>query len=180
MSDVQNKPLKPFNFKNWIDKHRAQLKPPICNKQVFDEGDFIVMVVGGPNGRRDYHYDEGPEFFYQLEGEMLLKTQQDGSVVDYSIEAGEVFLLPPRIPHSPIRYADSIGLVVERKRLVHEKDGLMWFCESCNHMLFEEYFTLENIEKDFFPVFERFFADVELRTCNQCGTVMPDTNKLDL
>lgn len=173
-------PVKPFNFQKWIDEHRDLLKPPVCNKQVFEDDEFIVMVVGGPNGRRDYHYDEGPEFFYQLEGEMLLKTQQDGQVVDYPIKAGEVFLLPPKMPHSPVRFENSIGLVVERKRLEHEQDGLMWYCENCNHKLYEEYFVLQSIEKDFLPVFDRFFADKSLRTCNQCGTVMPDTNKLEL
>ncbi|MEZ5471516.1 MAG: 3-hydroxyanthranilate 3,4-dioxygenase [Marinicella sp.] len=180
MNDEVKKPLPPFNFQQWIDDHRHQLKPPVCNKQVFEEDDFIVMVVGGPNGRRDYHYDEGPEFFYQLEGEMLLKTQQNGQVVDYPIKAGEVFLLPPRMPHSPVRFENSIGLVVERKRLINEKDGLMWYCENCNHLLYEEYFTLTDIEQDFFPVFERFCSSEELRTCDQCGTVMPDQNKLDL
>ncbi len=173
-------PVAPFNFQKWIDEHRDLLKPPVCNKQVFEDDEFIVMVVGGPNGRRDYHYDEGPEFFYQLEGEMLLKTQQNGEVVDYPIKAGEVFLLPPKMPHSPVRFADSIGLVVERKRLPDEKDGLMWYCENCNHKLFEEYFTLRSIEKDFLPVFDRFFADESLRTCDQCGTVMPDSNQLEL
>ncbi len=173
-------PVKPFNFQKWIDEHRDLLKPPVCNKQVFEDDEFIVMVVGGPNGRRDYHYDEGPEFFYQLEGEMLLKTQQDGQVVDYPIKAGEVFLLPPKMPHSPVRFENSIGLVVERKRLEHEQDGLMWYCENCNHKLYEEYFVLQSIEKDFLPVFDRFFADKSLRTCNQCGTVMPDTNMLEL
>ncbi|MGH8370318.1 MAG: 3-hydroxyanthranilate 3,4-dioxygenase, partial [Gammaproteobacteria bacterium] len=62
-----------LNFQRWIDENRHLLKPPVGNKCVYD-GDFIVMVVGGPNARKDYHYDEGPEFFYQLEGEMLLKT----------------------------------------------------------------------------------------------------------
>jgi 3-hydroxyanthranilate 3,4-dioxygenase len=174
------KPVPPFNFKAWIDDHRDQLKPPVCNKQVYEQDDFIIMVVGGPNGRRDYHYDEGPEFFYQLEGEMCLKTQQNGQVVDYSINAGEIFLLPPRMPHSPVRFADSIGLVVERKRLTGEQDGLLWYCENCNHKLYEEYFHLNSIEKDFLPVFDRFFADEQLRTCDQCGTVMPDSNKLEL
>lgn len=174
------KPVPPFNFKAWIDEHREQLKPPVCNKQVYEQDDFIIMVVGGPNGRRDYHYDEGPEFFYQLEGEMCLKTQQNGQVVDYPIKAGEIFLLPPKMPHSPVRFADSVGLVVERKRLPHEQDGLMWYCENCNHQLYEEYFHLQSIEKDFLPVFERFFADEQLRTCDQCGTVMPDSNKLEL
>ena len=175
-----NKPVPPFNFQKWIEEHRDLLKPPVCNKQVFEDDDFIVMVVGGPNGRRDYHYDEGPEFFYQLEGEMLLKTQQDGKVVDYPIKAGEIFLLPPKIPHSPVRYESSIGLVVERKRLDDELDGLMWYCENCNHQLYETYFKLQNIEKDFLPVFDDFFADELLRTCDECGTVMPDSNKLDL
>lgn len=170
----------PFNLHKWIDEHRHMLKPPVGNKQVFEQDDFIVMVVGGPNGRRDYHYDEGPEFFYQLEGEMLLKTQQGGKVVDYPIKAGEVFLLPPKVPHSPIRFKESIGLVVERKRLEGEKDGLMWYCENCNNLLYEHYFQLKNIEKDFLPVFEHFFSNKELRTCDRCDTVMPNNNKLDL
>ena len=171
-------PIAPFNFQQWIDEHRHLLKPPVGNKQVFEQDDFIVMVVGGPNGRRDYHYDEGPEFFYQLEGEMLLKTQQQGQVVDYPIKTGEIFLLPPKMPHSPVRFADSIGLVVERKRLPHEQDGLMWYCEACNHLLYEEYFQLRSIEKDFLPIFDKFFASEKLRTCDRCGTVMPDSNKL--
>lgn len=176
----QQKIMAPFNFQKWIDDHRDLLKPPVCNKQVFEQDDFIVMVVGGPNGRRDYHYDEGPEFFYQLEGEMLLKTIQDGKKVDYPIKAGEVFLLPPKVPHSPVRFADSIGLVVERKRVEGELDGLMWFCENCDNKLYEEMFTLTNVEKDFFPVFDRFLESEEHRTCNECGTIMPKENKLEL
>lgn len=172
--------VPPFNFQAFIEEHRDKLKPPVCNKQVFEQDDFIVMVVGGPNARRDYHWEEGPEFFYQLEGEMLLKTMQDGKPVDYPLKAGEICLLPPKVPHSPVRFANSIGLVVERKRLPHEKDGLMWFCENCHHLLHEEYFPLTNIEKDFLPVFDKFFASESLRTCDECGTVMPDTNKLDV
>src|SRR5690606_26325905 len=84
--------LTAFNFRQWIDEHRHLLKPPVCNQQVFEENDFIVMVVGGPNSRTDYHYDEGPEFFYQLEGEMLLRTIQDGKRVDIPIRAGEILL----------------------------------------------------------------------------------------
>lgn len=180
MSDNVNKPVAPFNFQKWIDENRHLLQPPVCNKQVFEQDDFIVMVVGGPNGRRDFHYDEGPEFFYQLEGEMELRTIQQGKRVDYPIKAGEIFLLPPKVPHSPVRFENSIGLVVERKRLAHEKDGLMWFCENCDTKLYEEYFQLTNVEKDFLPVFERFLEREEHRTCDNCGTVMPKDNKLDL
>src|ERR1700687_1010254 len=90
---------KALNFQRWIHEHRSFLKPPVCNKKVFEEDDFIVMVVGGPNNRKDYHIDEGPEVFYQLEGEMVLKTIQGGKVVDIPIRAGEIFLLPGRVPH---------------------------------------------------------------------------------
>lgn len=165
--------LTACNFKQWIDEHRHLLKPPVCNQQVFDENDFIVMVVGGPNSRKDYHYDEGPEFFYQLEGAMLLKTIQDGKQVDIPIGEGEILLLPPRVPHSPQRYADSVGLVVERKRNADELDGFMWFCDNCHCKLYEEFLYVEDIVAQLPPVFDRFYGSVENRTCANCGTVMP-------
>ena len=168
------KSLTAFNFKQWIDDHRDQLKPPVMNQQVFEENDFIVMVVGGPNSRTDYHYDEGPEFFHQLEGEMLLKTIQDGKRVDIPIRAGEILLLPPKVPHSPQRFENSVGLVVERKRLPEELDGFMWYCDNCDHKLYEEYLYVDDIVGQLPPVFDRFYGSAENRTCDQCGTVMPD------
>jgi 3-hydroxyanthranilate 3,4-dioxygenase len=164
---------KALNFQKWIDEHRHLLKPPVGYKQVYEDADFIVMVVGGPNSRKDYHIDEGPEFFHQLEGEMVLKTIQGGKVVDVPIRAGEIFLLPGRVPHSPQRMPNSVGLVIERKRLPNEKDGLQWYCDTCTNLLYEEFFTLKNVEKDFPPIFDRFFADETKRTCKKCGTVMP-------
>jgi 3-hydroxyanthranilate 3,4-dioxygenase len=158
----------PFNLQQWIEQHRHLLKPPVGNKCIID-GDFIVMIVGGPNARSDYHYDEGPELFYQLEGQMVLKVQEDGAARDIPISAGEMFYLPARVPHSPQRMADSIGLVVERRRIPGERDGLLWFCKFCNHKLFEEYFVLESIERDFPPVFQRFYDSAEARRCSACG-----------
>jgi 3-hydroxyanthranilate 3,4-dioxygenase len=163
---------KPFNFKQWIDEHRHLLKPPVGNKQVYEDADFIVMVVGGPNARKDYHFNEGEEFFYQLEGDILVKIQEDGEAVDVPIKEGEIFLLPPRVPHSPIRSENSVGLVIERKRKEGENDGLLWFCDNCNNKLYEEYFFLRSIENDFQPVFKKFYASEELRTCDKCATVM--------
>ena len=168
------KSLTAFNFKQWIDDHRDQLKPPVMNQQVFEENDFIVMVVGGPNSRTDYHYDEGPEFFHQLEGEMLLKTIQDGKRVDIPIRAGEILLLPPKVPHSPQRFENSVGLVVERKRLPEELDGFMWYCDNCDHKLYEEYLYVDDIVGQLPPVFDRFYGSAENRTCDRCGAVMPD------
>ncbi len=166
----------PLNLQAWIEEHRHLLKPPVGNKCIYD-GDFIVMVVGGPNQRTDYHYEEGPEWFYQLEGEMVLRIQEDGAPRDIPLRAGEIFLLPPRVPHSPQRMPGSVGLVIERKRLPYEDDGLLWFCERCNHKLYEEYFTLADIERDFPPVFERFCRSRAARTCTACGHVHPALSK---
>lgn len=165
--------IMPLNFRKWIDEHRHLLKPPVGNKCVWADQDFIIMVVGGPNRRTDYHYDEGPEFFYQVEGDMLLKVMDEGKPRDIPIREGEIFLLPPKVPHSPQRYENTVGLVVERKRLDNEQDGLLWFCEKCNNLLYEEYFHLEDIETQFPPVFDRFFGSEERRTCGKCGHVHP-------
>ena len=167
-----------FNLQAWIDEHRHLLKPPVGNKCIVD-GDFIIMIVGGPNARTDYHWDEGPEFFYQLEGEMVLKIQEAGKARDIPIKAGEMFYLPPRTPHSPQRSAGGVGLVIERKRLPHEQDGLLWFCERCNHKLYEEFFGLENIETDFPAVFDKFYRSVHLRTCASCGHLNPAPERYD-
>ena len=167
------KSLTAFNFQQWIDEHREALKPPVCNQQVFDDNDFIVMVVGGPNARTDYHIDEGPEFFYQLEGEMLLRTMQSGERVDIPIREGEILLLPPCVPHSPQRFANSVGLVVERKRLQHELDGFVWYCEKCNHKLYEEFVYVDDIVGQLPPIFERFYGSTKNRTCQVCHTLIP-------
>jgi len=163
--------LKAFNFRGWIDQNRHLLKPPVGNKQVFRDSEFIIMVVGGPNSRKDFHVDPGPEFFYQLEGDILLKTVQDGKHVDVPIREGEILLLPPNVPHSPRRFADTVGLVIERERRPGELDGFQWYCERCNHLLYEEFAHISDIEKQLPPIFEHFFGSPANRTCAQCGTV---------
>jgi 3-hydroxyanthranilate 3,4-dioxygenase len=165
---------RPFNLNSWIENNRHLLKPPVANKNLYPEGsDYIVMIVAGPNARKDYHYNETEELFYQLEGEINVRIQEDGKAVDIPIKAGDMFLLPPKVPHSPVRSAGSIGLVIERVRKGGDfKDGLLWFCDNCNHKLHEVYFPLVNIETDFQPNFKEFYASEDLRTCKKCGTVM--------
>jgi 3-hydroxyanthranilate 3,4-dioxygenase len=131
-----------------------------------------VMIVGGPNARKDYHVDPGEEFFYQLEGDMVLKTMQNGKPVDVPIHQGEILLLPALVPHSPQRQANSVGLVIERRRHPGERDGFQWYCENCSNLLYEEFVELTNIETQFPPIFDRFFASKERRTCSRCATVM--------
>ena len=163
----------PFNLHQWIADNRDLLKPPVGNKNLYVEaGDFIVMVVGGPNARKDYHYNETEELFYQIEGDIIVKIQHEGKAVEIPIKEGEMFLLPGKIPHSPIRSEGSVGLVIESKRGENDKDGLMWFSDTANELLYEEYFHLTNIEKDFLPVFKRFYTNEKLRTCPATGEVM--------
>lgn len=164
----------PFNLYEWIEDNRDLLKPPVGNKNLYKEaGDYIVMIVGGPNARKDYHYNETEELFFQLEGDILVKIQEDGKAVDVPIRAGEMFLLPAKVPHSPIRSEHSVGLVVERVRKGTDmKDGLLWFCDNCNQKLHETYFPLTDIETDFLPRFREFYGSEAMRTCENCGTVM--------
>lgn len=164
---------RPFNFKKWIDEHRHLLKPPVMNQVVYKgNDDFIIMVVGGPNKRKDFHYNETEEFFYQLEGDMLLKIVEDGKVVDIPIKEGEIFLLPAGTPHSPRRFENTVGLVVEVTRPKGVQDGFQWYCESCGNKLYEEKMRVDDIVKDLPGVMEKFYANEELRTCKKCGTVL--------
>jgi len=164
--------LNPLNLRRWVDANRHLLRPPVGNKVIYEDGEFIVMVVGGPNSRKDFHVDPAEELFYQLEGEMQLRVVEDGQRVDLPMRAGDILLLPATVPHSPLRFADSAGLVVERRRRPDELDGLQWYCERCQHLLYQEFFALTDIEQQFPPVFKRFFDNLALRTCSNCHTVM--------
>jgi len=166
--------LAPFNLQQWIEDNRDLLKPPIGNKNLYvNAGDFIVMIVGGPNARKDYHYNESEELFYQLEGDITVRVQYEGKAKDIQIKEGEMFLLPANIPHSPIRGANTVGLVIEKVRKGTDlQDGLMWFCEKCNNKLHEDRFPLTNIEKDFLSRFKTFYTSEEMRTCKKCNHIM--------
>ena len=165
---------KPFNLNKWIAENRDLLKPPVGNKNLYKQaGDFIVMIVGGPNARKDYHYNESEEWFFQVEGDINVRIQEDGKAVDVPIKEGEMFLLPAKVPHSPMRSEGSVGLVIEKVRKgTNDMDGLLWFCDNCNNKLHETYFPLTNIEKDFLPRFKAFYASKDLRTCDKCETEM--------
>jgi 3-hydroxyanthranilate 3,4-dioxygenase len=163
----------PFNLQKWIDENRHLLKPPVGNQKIYKANDdFIVMVVGGPNARKDYHYNEGEELFCQLEGNIVVRIQEEGKPRDIQLKAGDMFLLPPKVPHSPQRPAGSIGLVIERYRNPQEKDGFQWYCENCNHLLYEEYFTLTDIVTQLPIVMKNFYDSSEKRCCKKCGAVM--------
>src|SRR6267378_3251730 len=142
--------LAPLNFRKWIEEHRHLLKPPVGNAQIWEgDRDFMVTVVGGPNARTDYHLNQGEEFFYQGEGEIVL--------------------LPPDTPHSPQRPANTVGLVIERRRLPGEKDTFLWVCDGCGSELYRESFHLTDIVKQLPPVFEHYWGNAANTTCRKCG-----------
>jgi len=165
---------KPFNLNQWINDNRHLLKPPVSNKNIYvNSEDYIVMIVAGPNARKDYHYNETEELFYQLEGEITVYVQDNGEKKAMELSAGDMYLHPAKTPHSPNRSEGSIGLVIELKRAgTNAKDGLLWFCDNCNHKLHEAYFELQNIETDFLTHFNQYYDSEDLRTCKECGEVM--------
>src|ERR1043165_4359390 len=164
--------LPPINLKQWIDAHKEQLKPPVCNQQVYESGDFIIMVIGGPNSRKDYHDDPGDEFFFQLRGDMVLRIMENGKPKDIPIKEGEIFLLPPHVPHSPQRFESTAGFGIERTRDSDEKGGFIWFCDKCHHQLHREEVSLKSIVQDLPPIFKRFWDSESNRTCKKCGDVL--------
>jgi 3-hydroxyanthranilate 3,4-dioxygenase len=163
---------RPINFKKWIDEHRHLLKPPVGNKVVYEDTEIIVMVVGGPNSRKDYHFNEGEEFFYQLEGNVVVKIIEDGKMVDIHINEGDIFLLPPRTPHSPQRGPNTVGLVIERQRDTKELDGFLWYCDNCGNKVYEKYVYVTDLVKQLPEVFDEFYNNPENCTCKVCGTVI--------
>ena len=172
-----SKLVQPLNFQKWINEHRHLLKPPVGNKCVWDNGEYIVMVVGGPNSRKDYHYNETPEFFYQVEGDMVLKVIDQGKQVDVAINQGDIYLLPAKVPHSPQRKENTVGLVIEYPRSKGMMDALEWYCEQCNSQLYREEFALGNIETDMPKIFNTYYSDDKKCTCSNCGTKMEAPKK---
>jgi len=166
---------KPFNLNKWIEQNRESLKPPVGNRNLYKESeDYIVMAVAGPNARNDYHYNQTEELFYQLEGEIEVHIQEDGEKKTFKLGPGDMYLHPAKIPHCPVRKENSLGLVVERKRIKLDiEDGLIWYCDNCNHKLYEVYFPLNDIEIDFLKHFKDFYGSEKLRTCDNCGEKMP-------
>jgi len=164
----------PFNFHKWIEEHRDLLKPPVGNAQVWQDSDLIVTIVGGPNARTDYHVDPCEEFFYQMQGDMILRLWKDGKPEDLPIREGDIFLLPPGVPHSPQRpVPGSIGLVIERQRPIGMIDAFQWYCGECGEIVHRVEVQLKSIVTDLPPLFAEFYDSEELRTCGGCGAVHP-------
>ncbi|MGE3164883.1 MAG: 3-hydroxyanthranilate 3,4-dioxygenase [Planctomycetota bacterium] len=167
--------FQPVNLLKWIDEHRSELKPPVGNRQIWrDERGTIVMIVGGPNKRKDYHVNCTEELFYQIEGDITVGIihPDTGKPADVIIREGEIYLLPANVPHSPRRPANTIGLVVEQPRPAGAKDYLRWYSDDTHELVYEAAFTLENIETDLKRIMDEFWSNESLRTCKSTGSVI--------
>ncbi|KAK6814325.1 3-hydroxyanthranilate 3 [Aspergillus parasiticus] len=179
MSTTNGLPIPgPLQLTAWLEKNSASLQPPVNNKCLYSGEDFILMAVGGPNRRKDYHINQTEEWFYQIKGDMLLKIVENGDQFrDVVIREGEMFLLPGNIPHSPRRQGDTIGLVMERKRPVGSIDRLRWYCENEKEhgetpaLIREEQFFCENMETQLKDVIEDWMRNESSRECKLCGSI---------
>jgi 3-hydroxyanthranilate 3,4-dioxygenase len=162
----------PVNLQGWIAEHRHLLRPPVGNACVYN-GQFLVMVVGGPNARTDYHVNPGEELFFQVEGDIVLKVVEDGQQRDIAVRQGELFLLPAGVPHSPRRPAGTVGLVVEQPQAHAEDHHLRWYCPGCAAVLHDVAFRPVDLGRQIQEMLSAFNGSTELRTCAACGTVHP-------
>ena len=163
----------PFNLERWIDEHRELLKPPVGNAQIWEDADFIVTVVGGPNQRTDYHDDPLEEFFFQWQGDIVLRLMENGKPRDVHLRQGDIFLLPPHVRHSPQRPEGSIGIVIEYRRPEGLRDAFEWYCLACHALVHRAEVQLQSIVRDLPPLFLRFYDDEALRHCPNCGVIHP-------
>ncbi|PHH69682.1 hypothetical protein CDD82_7605 [Ophiocordyceps australis] len=154
----------------WLEQNSHLLKPPINNYCVYDD-QVTVMIVGGPNARTDYHINQTPEWFYQYRGAMLLKLVDDGVFRDMVIPEGSMFLLPPDTPHSPIRFADTVGIVIEQKRPADSLDRMRWYCQHCPGavIVHEASFHCQDLGTQIKQAVQDFRQSQDMRRCSSCG-----------
>ncbi|MCW5261403.1 3-hydroxyanthranilate 3,4-dioxygenase [Verminephrobacter eiseniae] len=165
---------RPFNFQHWLEQHANLFKPPVNNQQIWQDADFMVTVIGGPNHRTDFHDDPLEEFFYQFKGNAWLNIMNEGRLERIDLKEGDIFLLPPHVRHSPQRpEAGSRCLVIERQRPVGMFDAFEWYCLNCHHLVHRIEVQLANIVTDLPPLFERFYNSPDIRVCKHCNTLHP-------
>ena len=161
--------MPPINLKQWAEAHRSELKPPVSNKYLYDGRDFFVMVVGGPNARNDFHVTDSEEYFFQVQGDIVVRIREGDRIKDIPIREGETFFIPGGVPHSPTRPPGTIGVVVERRRPAGETEHLQFYCESCEKLVHDLEFDCKDIVEHFSQAMEVFWANEQQSTCT-CGT----------
>ena len=78
-------------------------------------------------------------------------------------------------PHSPCRFADTIGLVVERTRPSEEEDAMRWYCPNLQahsnkpFVVKEKRFLCTDLGTQLKPIIDEWKADPSSRKCSRCG-----------
>jgi len=173
----------PLNLPKWLEENSHLLKPPINNYCVYND-DVTVMIVGGPNARTDYHINETAEWFYQYKGAMMLKVVDESipssqKFKDIIIHEGCMFLLPPNTPHNPVRFANTVGIVLEQKRPEDSLDRLRWYCGNaeCRELVDEQAFHCTDLGTQIKEAVNGFRDSEERRRCRKCGTMAESAPK---
>jgi len=162
--------LQGFNLQKWIDENRGQWGQ---RRVIWQNSDFIAFVTRGPNRRKDFHVNPGDEIFYQIEGELnLFYLGADNERKLARLKAGELFLLPGHIPHSPRRGEGSWTFVIERTRRPEEMDRFIWPCEKCGHRLYETAVRFDDPGDAVAQATNAMKSDPKLATCDRCGEVL--------
>jgi 3-hydroxyanthranilate 3,4-dioxygenase len=174
----RTKVLPPINIAKWAEEHRDELKPPVGNKYLYDGDGFFIMVIGGPNARNDFHLTDSEEYFYQLEGDIVVRILEDGKIRDVVVREGETFFIPGGVPHSPTRPPNTIGVVVELRRPDGETEHQQFYCDQCHELVYDKEFDCKDIVEHFAQSMEDFWADPELHTCRNCGHKMGKPNPI--
>lgn len=161
--------MSPINLLAWAEKYKDDFQPPVSNKYLYSGEDFFIMLIGGPNARNDFHKTNSEEFFYQIKGDIVVKTYENGRIVDHVLREGDTFFIPGNVPHAPCRPAGTLGLVCERRRPEGEIEHQLFYCENCNALVYDQAFDCKDIVQHFRQSMEDFWADEKRSTCDSCG-----------
>ncbi|SMN20774.1 similar to Saccharomyces cerevisiae YJR025C BNA1 3-hydroxyanthranilic acid dioxygenase, required for the de novo biosynthesis of NAD from tryptophan via kynurenine [Maudiozyma saulgeensis] len=163
----------PINIDRWLEENPELLAPPVSNYCLHMDG-FTVMLIGGPNDRTDFHINPTPEWFYQKKGTMHLRIRDpdDDQFKTVIINENDSYLLPANVPHAPIRFKDTIGIVVElENRGENREDSMLWYCKNCNEILYKKSFIMKDLGSQVKEQIDLFKSNATLRTCGKCGTI---------
>lgn len=159
----------PVNLLKWVEENRDSFRPPVGNKYLYDGKDFFVMVIAGPNARNDFHVVNSEEYFYQVKGDIVVRTRVGEKVVDHRVREGETFFIPKMVPHCPMRPPNTLGVVVERTRHAGETEHIVFYCEGCGSLVEDIEFDCKDIVDHFRDTMEAFWKDDARRVCKKCG-----------
>ena len=76
------------------------------------------------------------------------------------------------MPHNPIRFADTVGIVLEQPRPADSVDTLRWYCQNCREVVHEASFHCTDLGSQIKEAVNAFVEDREgKRKCGKCGEV---------